>query len=67
MMGKLTVDLRIGESLHVGDAIIQLERKNGQLARLVVTADNHIKINHKRKSATDLENTEQSAHGKHTL
>lgn len=65
-MGKLTIDLRIGESLYVGDAHIQLERKNGQLARLVVTADNHIKINHKRKSATDL-NTEQSTHGKHTL
>ncbi len=67
MMGKLTVDLRIGESLHVGDAIIQLERKNGQLARLVVTADNHIKIKHKRMSASDLKDTEQYTHGKHTL
>ena len=67
MMGKLTVDLRIGESLHVGDAIIQLERKNGQLARLVVTADNHIKINHKLKSSTEFQNAEHLNHGKHSL
>ena len=37
-MPKLTVDLRINETLMIGDAKVRLERKSGQLARLVIDA-----------------------------
>ena len=35
----LYVDLRVGESLHIGDVRVVLEHKSGQLARLAVRAD----------------------------
>lgn len=34
----MNFDLRIGERLLVGDTVIRLERKSGQIARLVVDA-----------------------------
>lgn len=34
----MNIDLRIGERLLVGDTVIRLERKSGQIARLVVDA-----------------------------
>lgn len=38
-MKKYTTDLKVGEVLVIGDATVRLEKKSGQLARLVVTAD----------------------------
>jgi len=38
-MSKLTVDLKVGETLTIGTATVRLEKKSGQLARLVVVAD----------------------------
>lgn len=38
-MRKFTTDLRVGECLIIGDATVRLEKKSGQVARLVVTAD----------------------------
>ncbi len=43
-MPKLTVDLRINETLTIGDATIRLDRKSGQLARLVIEAPANTKI-----------------------
>ncbi|AYO54395.1 hypothetical protein [Acinetobacter wuhouensis] len=65
-MGKLNVDLKVGETLRVGESIIQLENKSGKVARLTITADNSINIEHLRMSASDL-NQEKQTHGKHTL
>lgn len=42
--GNLSVDLRIGETLYVGDARIRLERKDGRRARLLVQAPRTTKI-----------------------
>lgn len=61
-MGKLNIDLKVGETLHIGEATVQLEKKTGQAARLKVTADSSIKINHQRKSASEIP-SENSAHG----
>ena len=42
--GNLSVDLRIGETLYVGDARIRLERKDGRRVRLLVQAPRTTKI-----------------------
>lgn len=38
-MSKMTVDLKIGETLSIGAATVRLEKKSGQLSRLVIVAD----------------------------
>lgn len=40
----LKIDLRPGESIRVGDAVITLEEKPGQIARLSVQADKSVPI-----------------------
>lgn len=42
----LRIDVRVGESLSIGDvATITLEQKSGQVARLAIQADRSIPIN----------------------
>ena len=65
-MGKLNLDIKIGDTLHIGETKVQLLEKSGRLARLSIEADNHIEIKHERMSASDSA-TETQAHGKHTL
>lgn len=65
-MGKLNLDIKIGDTLHIGESKVQLLEKSGRLARLSIEADPTIKINLMRKSASD-SNTENQAHGKHTI
>lgn len=43
-MTKLAVDLKIGEVLTIGTATVRLERKSGQLARVMIVADEHTPI-----------------------
>ena len=43
-IGNLSIDLRIGETLCVGDARIGLERKDGRRVRLLVQAPRTTKI-----------------------
>ena len=43
-LGNLSIDLRIGETLCVGDARIRLERKDGRRVRLLVQAPRTTKI-----------------------
>lgn len=38
-MSKLTVTIKVGETLRIGDTQIRLEKKSGQLAHLVIEAD----------------------------
>lgn len=40
----LTVDLKPGERLQIGDATVTLVQKSGQLARLVIDADKSIPV-----------------------
>ena len=42
--GKMSIDLRVGETLRVGDALIRLERKDGRRVRLLVQAPRTTKI-----------------------
>lgn len=40
----LKLELRVGESLKIGDAVITLEDKSGKLARLAIQADKSVPI-----------------------
>lgn len=40
----LRIDLKPGEAITIGDAVITLEAKSGQLARLSVQADKSIPV-----------------------
>lgn len=40
----LKLDLRIGESVKIGDAVITLEDKSGKIARLAIVADKSVPI-----------------------
>lgn len=43
-MPKLTVDLRSNETLTIGGATVRLDRKSGQIARLVIEAPADIRV-----------------------
>lgn len=43
-MNKLAIDLKVGETLIIGTSSIRLEKKSGQLARLIIQADNNTQI-----------------------
>lgn len=38
-MKKMHVDLKLGQVLLIGDTVIRLEKKSGQVARLLIEAD----------------------------
>ncbi len=40
----LKIDLRPGESLKIGDTVVKLVKKSGQLASLVIIADKSVPI-----------------------
>jgi len=62
-MGKLTLDIRQGDVLNIGDSVVRLVVKSGKSSRLEITASEEIKIFLERKSAPD-SLTETQAHGK---
>lgn len=43
-MNKLMVDVKVGETLYVGQSAIKLTQKSGQVARLEVTANPETEI-----------------------
>ena len=53
MTTKLTVDIKVNESVVIGSSTVRLEKKSGQIARLVITANKETIIqtpNESRKS-----------------
>ena len=40
----LTIDIKVGESIRIGDATITLEEKSGKIARLSIEADKSVPI-----------------------
>ena len=50
-MGTLRIDLKPGESIAIGDyAVVTLEQKSGQIARLAFQADKSVPI---RRTSSD--------------
>lgn len=58
-MSKMTVDLKVGETLTIGAATVRLEKKSGQVARLLVEAapDTKIKPPARMSAPEPVENT----------
>lgn len=48
-MNKMSIDLKVGETLNIGGATVRLVKKSGQLARLEVWADQSIPIDKPRQ------------------
>ena len=48
-MNKMSIDLKVGETLTIGGATVRLVKKSGQLARLEVSADPSIQIDKPRR------------------
>lgn len=40
----LKLELRVGESVKIGDAVVTLEDKSGKIARLAIKADKSVPI-----------------------
>ena len=43
-MNKMSIDLKVGETLTIGGATVLLVKKSGQLARLVIDASDETPI-----------------------
>lgn len=58
-MNKMHVDLKLGQVLLIGDAVIRLEKKSGQVARLLIEAapDTQIKPPARMSAPEPVENT----------
>ena len=68
-MRKKTIDLKVGETMQAGAARITLAHKSGQLARLIVQADEHTTVRSpkeiQRRSAVHPE--QENSNGEHAL
>jgi sRNA-binding carbon storage regulator CsrA len=40
----LCLDIRVGESVAIGDAVIRLEKKDGRSSKIVIFADRSIPV-----------------------
>lgn len=48
----LKLDIRVGESVQIGAAVVTLEAKSGQVARLAIQADRSVPVQRVSKSTT---------------
>ena len=59
------IDLRVGESLRLGDAILTLKEKSGRLARLTVRAPGAVQVRQQpgaQECASSPETGKEQAH-----
>lgn len=48
----LKIDLRPGEAISIGNAVVTLESKSGQMARLSVQADKSVPVSRVQKHSS---------------
>ena len=61
-MSKLYVELKVGESLYIGNTVISLESKSGQRARLAINVDENLIITTPQKQRMSA-NEKEKHHG----
>ena len=65
------IDLRVGESLRLGDAILTLKEKSGRLARLTVRAPEAVQVRQQpgaQECASSPQwGSKEQAHGQHPV
>lgn len=50
-MSRMHFDIKVGESLKIGDATVTLQKKAGQLARLSIDAPANVRVEVKSSGA----------------
>ena len=65
------IDLRVGESLRLGDAVLTLKEKSGRMARLTVRAPEAVQVR-QQPSAQECapspqRGSKEQAHGQHSV
>ena len=61
-MNKMSIDLKVGETLTIGGATVLLVKKSGHLARLVVTAEANTQIKTPSRNGAQPANAQESTH-----
>ena len=65
------IDLRVGERLRLGDAVVTLKEKSGRLARLTVRAPGAVQVRQQpgaqECAPTPHRGSKEQAHGQHPL
>ena len=65
------IDLRVGESLRLGDAILTLKEKSGRLARLTVRAPGAVQVRQQpgaqECASSPQRGSKEQAHGQHPV
>ena len=51
-MPKLTADIKPSQTITIGDTTVRLERKSGQIARLVIDAPEQVRITLPRQAGS---------------
>jgi len=51
-MPKLTADIKPNQTITIGDTTVRLERKSGQIARLVIDAPEQVRITLPRQAGS---------------
>ena len=65
------IDLRVGESLRLGDAVLTLKEKSGRLARLTVRAPGAVQVRQQpgaqECASLPQRGSKEQAHGQHPV
>lgn len=66
------IDLRVGESLRLGGAVVTLKEKSGRLARLTVRAPGAVQVRQQQPGAQECASlphrgSKEQAHGQHPV
>lgn len=65
------IDLRVGESLRLGDAVLTLKEKSGRMARLTVRAPGALQIRQQpgaqECASLPQRGSKEQAHGQHPV
>ena len=66
------IDLRVGQSLRLGDAVVTLKEKSGRMARLTVRAPGEVQVRQQQPGAQECASlphrgSKEQAHGQHPV
>ena len=70
-LNTLHIDLRVGQSLRLGDAVVTLQEKSGRMARLTVRAPEAVQVR-QQPGAQECASSppwgiKEQAHGQHPV
>ena len=65
------IDLRVGQSLRLGDAVVTLQGKSGRMARVTVRAPEAVQVRQQpgaqECAPTPQRGSKEQAHGQHSV